>query len=65
MTHKMHHDALQLFAQIMTLADKTTVKMDIQLRQKLKRLSEKEVNQPLGCPPRKQMKKKMIFQFCP
>jgi hypothetical protein len=65
MTHKMHHDALQLFAQIMTLMDKTTVKMDIQLRLKLKRLSDKDVNQPLGRPPRKQMKKKNDFPILP
>jgi hypothetical protein len=41
----------------MTLANKTTVKIKIQLRQKLKRLSEEEVNPPSGRLPRKRMKK--------
>jgi hypothetical protein len=42
-THKMHHVLYQFFAQIMTLANETTVKMEIQPQQKLKQLFEEEV----------------------
>jgi hypothetical protein len=56
-THKLHHVPPQFFAQIMTLADKTTVKMEIQPRHKLKRLAEEEVNPPPGRPPRKRIKR--------
>jgi hypothetical protein len=39
----MHHVLYQFFAQIMTLANETTVKMEIQPQQKLKQLFEEEV----------------------
>jgi hypothetical protein len=46
----MHHVPHQFFAQIITLVDKTTMKIEVQPGEKLKQLFEEEVNPPLGMP---------------